>query len=67
LEGRLSEPVKDQSSSQAYKPPSMRVGASQASTIGKKVDFGKGSLNKGSFRKSINFVNLNLFLIYHFL
>ena len=27
----------------------MRAGASQASTIGKKVDFGKGSLNKDDF------------------
>jgi hypothetical protein len=31
----------------AYKPPSMRVGANQASTTGKKMDFGKGPLNKG--------------------
>jgi translation initiation factor 3 subunit G len=50
-----SEPVataKDSQSSQggqaggAYKPPSMRAGASSASQAGKKLDF-KSSLNKG--------------------
>lgn len=35
------------SSGGAYKPPSMRAGASQSSSTGKKMDFGKGPLNKG--------------------
>ena len=37
------------SSGGAYKPPSMRPGASQSASAsgGKKMDFGKGPLNKG--------------------
>lgn len=37
------------SSSQAYRPPAIRSGASQASTMGKKMDFGRGSSNKDDF------------------
>lgn len=33
----------------AYKPPSMRAGASQASTAGKKPDYLKSSMNKDDF------------------